>query len=89
MLRKKIWISMIALNAALISLAIEAAPNRSSSANQNNSNQRQEDAERDEIMREDQVDNTDIYAIPLDSSEVEDEEQINRLEGKQEFKIGR
>ena len=42
---------------------------------------------RDDIMKTDERDNTDALAIPLDSSEIEDEEQINRLEDKNVFNI--
>lgn len=39
------------------------------------------------IIDRDQVDETDIYAIPYDDSEVEDEEQLNRLERKEVFPL--
>lgn len=34
------------------------------------------------IMEKDEKDDTDIFAIPLDDSEIEDEEELDRLEGK-------
>lgn len=37
---------------------------------------------KDEILREDLIDQTDVLAIPLDNSEVEDQELLDRLEGK-------
>lgn len=35
-----------------------------------------------DVMREDQTDSTDIFAIPLDDSEVEDQEELDMWEGK-------
>ncbi len=43
--------------------------------------------EKEEIIRRDEIDNTDTFAIPFDESEVETEEQINRDEGKQVFPL--
>jgi hypothetical protein len=43
--------------------------------------------EKFEVIQRDQIDNTDTYAIPIDSSEVEDEQQINRNAKKQIFSI--
>lgn len=40
-----------------------------------------------EIMRRDQIDTTDALAIQLDDSEVEDEEEVNLLEGKEVFDL--
>ena len=40
-----------------------------------------------DILDRDQIDNTDALAIPFDDSEVEDEEEINRLEGKDVFHL--
>lgn len=40
-----------------------------------------------ELMDRDQVDDSNTLAIPFDDSEVEDEEEVNRLEGKDLFKI--
>lgn len=39
------------------------------------------------IMKRDQIDNTNTLAIPFDDSEVEDEEEIDRLEGKNTFDL--
>ncbi|MCE2981945.1 MAG: hypothetical protein LW832_00120 [Parachlamydia sp.] len=44
-------------------------------------------AQKDKIMLRDQIDDTDIYAIPFDDSEVEDEEEINRAEKKEVFPL--
>jgi hypothetical protein len=35
-----------------------------------------------EVMQEDQIDGTDIFAIPYDDSNVEDEQILDRSEGK-------
>jgi hypothetical protein len=43
--------------------------------------------EKIDIINRDQIDSTDIYAIPLDDSEVEDEEELNRLERKEVFPL--
>lgn len=87
------------LSLSLIGCSVEAAPansqpNRPANPNSNMNMNAQDNGQnstqrKDEIMRRDQIDNTDTYAIPLDSSEVEDEEEINRLEGKKVFNLGR
>lgn len=46
-----------------------------------------EDDQHYNIIKRDQVDRTDALAIPLDDSEVEDEEEIDRLERKNTFKL--
>lgn len=43
--------------------------------------------EKDEIIKRNQIDDTDTLAIPFDDSEVEDEEEINQLEGKKVFNL--
>lgn len=48
-----------------------------------------ETKEKDYIMRRDQIDNTDTLAIPLDDSEIEDEEEINRAEKRDVFPLPR
>lgn len=40
-----------------------------------------------ELMDRDQVDNSNTLAIPFDDSEVEDEEEVDRIEGKDLFKL--
>lgn len=39
------------------------------------------------ILKRDQVDTTDTLAIPYDDSEVEDEEEVDRIEGKDLFRL--
>lgn len=43
--------------------------------------------EKEQILKYDQIDSTDSLAIPLDDSEVEDEELIEEMEGKDTFPI--
>lgn len=43
--------------------------------------------EKYDIMHRNQIDDTDVLAIPLDDSEVEDEEEINQLEKKEVFDL--
>lgn len=43
--------------------------------------------EKYEILKKDQIDSTDTLAIPFDDSEVEDEEEVNRIEGKKVFNL--
>lgn len=52
------------------------APKATTNHNSSNLN------ERYEVMQEDEVDGTDVLAIPFDDSNVEDEELIDELEGK-------
>lgn len=40
-----------------------------------------------DILKRDQVDTTDTYAIPLDDSEVEDEQEINQDEHQSIFQL--
>ncbi|WP_075882562.1 hypothetical protein [Candidatus Protochlamydia sp. W-9] len=42
-----------------------------------------------EIMRRNRIDDTDVLAIPLDDSEVEDQEEVNRFEKKEVFALPR
>ena len=39
------------------------------------------------ILDRNEIDDTDVLAIPFDDSEVEDEEEVNRIEGKELFKL--
>jgi hypothetical protein len=43
--------------------------------------------EKYDIMRRNEIDDTDVLAIPFDDSEVEDEEEINRAEKKEVFPL--
>lgn len=82
-----------AFTLSVIALNLEAAPvnNQPARPNMNTpqANNQSSTQQKDEIMRRDQMDDTDTFAIPLDSSEVEDEEEINRLEQKKVFNLGR
>ena len=48
-----------------------------------------ETKEKDYIIRRDEIDNTDVLAIPLDDSEIEDEEEINQAEKRDVFPLPR
>lgn len=43
--------------------------------------------EKEQIIKHDQIDSTDALAVPLDDSEVEDEELINEMEEKEVFPL--
>jgi hypothetical protein len=43
--------------------------------------------EKYDIMRRNEIDDTDVLAIPFDDSEVEDEEEINQAEKKEVFSL--
>ena len=43
--------------------------------------------EKYKIIERDEIDNSNTLAIPFDDSEVEDEEEINRDEGKEVFSL--
>jgi hypothetical protein len=86
--KKSLVLSLMALNLSLIALNIEAAPNMPQS-NYNNNQSNYNQAPEARIIKRDEIDNTDVYAIPLDSSEVEDEEEIDRLYKKDEFHLNR
>lgn len=40
-----------------------------------------------EILKRNEIDDTDVLAIPLDDSEVEDEEEINQLRRREVFPL--
>lgn len=74
------------LNYLILTMVLAISSNLQS--NQNNSaNQNKVDNEKYDILRRDQVDQTDIFEIPLGDSEVEDEEELNRAEKKEVFKL--
>lgn len=47
----------------------------------------EEEEEEYNIMKRDQIDNTNTLAIPLDDSEIEDEEEIDRAERSNTFPL--
>ncbi len=73
------YILIACLSAFVTGFCVEAAV--SNLKNDGNTKQK------DEIMLRDQIDTTDSLAIPLDDSEIEDEEEVNRAEKKQVFNI--
>lgn len=56
-------------------------------ASNSSSNRESTVQEKYDIMRRDQMDGTDALAIPLDDSEVEDEEEINLIKHKEVFSL--
>ncbi|MBA2369547.1 MAG: hypothetical protein H0V82_11070 [Candidatus Protochlamydia sp.] len=77
---------------ALSNMEAQQQPARSSAQNQTTSKPNQSvpgsnTQEKYDILNRDQIDNTDVYAIPFDDSEVEDEEELNRLEKKEVFPL--
>lgn len=44
-------------------------------------------AEKYKIMKDDNIENSDVLAIPLDDSEIEDEEEINFSQKREEFQL--
>ncbi len=81
-------IAMACLSTILLSSQLTYA---ASSSDPNNSKTKRtlssSDKEKYEIMQRDDIDNTDVYAIPYDESEIETEEQINEDEKKEVFKF--
>lgn len=52
-----------------------------------NANAVKEEKEEYDILKRDNIENSDSLAIPYDDSEVEDEEEVNRIEGKDLFHL--
>lgn len=80
---KKIFVTLLTLSFASL---VHADANTNQPVPNKNSANSPKMNERFQIMEANQNEDTDTLAIPLDSSEVEDEEEIDRLEG-QPFKI--
>ncbi|CUI16640.1 hypothetical protein PNK_1017 [Candidatus Protochlamydia naegleriophila] len=95
-MRNKKQLSGILTAFCLLTLSIEAAPNQPAAnqannpANPNRQFDQSQAAKTDarfNIMNRDQADGSDIYAIPYDDSEIEDEEEINRWQKKEVFPL--
>ncbi|WP_042281795.1 hypothetical protein [Candidatus Protochlamydia sp. R18] len=69
----------------LVTTAEAAVSKPASSSTQADSNSRVD--AKYEIMRRNGIDDTDVLAIPLDDSEVEDQEEVNRIEKKEVFAL--
>ena len=65
----------------------EASKPATAAASNVNAAQANKTEEKYDIMKRDQMDSTDVFAIQLDDSEIEDEEEINKLEGKEVFPL--
>ncbi|WP_068470836.1 hypothetical protein [Candidatus Protochlamydia phocaeensis] len=97
MLRKSVVkIATLALGLLALTMNAEAAIAQSNPSNSNqqavnrSSLRKESDSttqEKYDIMRRDEIDNTDTYAIPFDESEVEDEQQIDMDEKKDVFPL--
>ena len=74
------------LNYLLITLFLGASTLQLSAA-PNNPNQARIDNEKFEILKRNQIDDTDTLAIPFDDREVEDEEEVNQAENKDVFNL--
>lgn len=89
-MRNKKQLSGILTAFCLLALSIEAAPTQPAANKGNNSsnpNSQSQTEARFNIMNRDQADGSDIYAIPYDDSEIEDEEEINRWQKKEVFPL--
>ena len=88
MLNKKIQLLVVVAMTAL-TLSVHAAPvqTNGSQAKPAAKNGNSTYDEKVNLMKRDQIDNSDVYAIQLDNSEIEDEEEINKLEGKNVFDL--
>ena len=95
---KKVNLYILAsLILGVLYLPLEAASNNQSytrdthsPSHQNPQEEEEEDDEEDEyyeILNRDQIDNSNTLAIPFDDSEIEDEEEIDRDEGKDVFHL--
>lgn len=76
---KKIFTTLLALSFVSFANA-EVTSNAKPAVNPDNSANSAKNKERFDVMKVDENEDTDTLAIPLDSSEVEDEEEIDRLE---------
>jgi hypothetical protein len=89
---------LMGISLGVLTLPLEGATNPQTPANTQastksahhpatNSTAADEEDEEYEILDRDQIENTDTLAIPLDDSEVEDEEEVNRAEKKEVFNL--
>jgi hypothetical protein len=79
---------LLSFIAVCFSLCLQAMHNPEPKTNSQQTNQQsqsgnrsisQESDEKHEIMEQDEIDNSDALAIPLDYSSIEDEEELDRL----------
>lgn len=79
----------VLLSVALLTLSfsLQAASSDQSNATKQQvaTNKEGSTQEKFDIMERDENEDTDTLAIPFDESEVEDEEELDQLEGKDEF----
>lgn len=85
---KKLQLCLIAGFLFVLSAALEGAePKPAEKAAAPKADNESAIKEKEEILKRNQIDDTDTLAIPFDDSEVEDEEEINRIEGKKVFNL--
>ena len=83
---KKINYTLMSLVLLAFAFSLEAASERSNGQNAGNKRDGSTQ-EKFDIMERNQNEDTDTLAIPLDDSEVEDEEEIDYAEGEDEFDL--
>lgn len=86
MLNRLNYLTLIAAIAMTFGLEGANASNQQQNQVKTNESNKIEN-EKYEILKRDQVDSTDTFEIPFGDSEVEDEEEINRAEKKETFKL--
>ena len=86
MLNKKSQLLATLITITLISSA-HAAPSSQPTQRLNSHYNGSNYEEKVDLIKRDQIDNTDTLAIPFDDSEIEDEEEINHLEQKKVFDL--
>jgi hypothetical protein len=94
-MKKTTCASLLVVLNILVALAVEAAPAAPKTAVESKAKtpppgvgeDKNATSEKFDIMRRDERSGTDVFAIPLDESEVEDEEDINEYEKKNVFNL--
>lgn len=69
------------------SLSIEGASKDQIPVTQTSNSSTKKGMDKYKMIERDEIDNTSTLAIPFDDSEIEDEEQIDRAEGKDLFDL--
>ena len=90
MLKKCLSFTLLALSFSLVAQAMHNPEPKTNDRPGANNNQNRsaphsvsyETAEKYEIMHQDEIDDSDTLAIPLDQSSIEDEEELDRLRGE-------
>ena len=77
MSKKVIGLYLLSMGLVIFCSNVEAAPNSNSASKRSPERTGSTFNEKLEIMADDQEEGTDVFAIPLDDSDVEDQIQIN------------